>query len=30
VDRMGQLSARIDDPFYGDLRIYRATYDRPH
>ena len=26
ADRMGQLSARIDDSFYGDLRVYRITY----
>jgi hypothetical protein len=30
VGRMGHLSARIDDPFYGDLRIYRITYDQPN
>jgi hypothetical protein len=30
VDRMGRLAARIDDPFYGDLRIYQITYDRPN
>jgi len=30
VARMGHLSARIDDPFYGDLRVYRITYDQPN
>jgi hypothetical protein len=29
VERRGQLTARIDDPFYGDLRVYRIDYDRP-
>jgi 4-amino-4-deoxy-L-arabinose transferase-like glycosyltransferase len=26
VERVGYLSARIEDPFYGDLRVYRITY----
>jgi 4-amino-4-deoxy-L-arabinose transferase-like glycosyltransferase len=26
VQRMGYLSASIEDPFYGDLRIYRIKY----
>jgi hypothetical protein len=26
VQRMGYLTARIEDPFYGDLRVYRITY----
>lgn len=26
VQRMGYLSARIEDPFYGDLQVYRITY----
>jgi 4-amino-4-deoxy-L-arabinose transferase-like glycosyltransferase len=29
VGRHGQLTARIYDPFYGDLRIYRVAYDSP-
>jgi hypothetical protein len=29
VERHGQLTARIDDPYYGDLRIYRVSYDGP-
>jgi hypothetical protein len=27
VARAGRLSARIDDPFYGELKVYRITYD---
>ncbi|MBZ5624060.1 MAG: glycosyltransferase family 39 protein [Acidobacteriia bacterium] len=30
VERRGRLTARIDDPFYGDLRVYRITYDQPN
>jgi 4-amino-4-deoxy-L-arabinose transferase-like glycosyltransferase len=29
VEQRGQLSARIVDPFYGDLSIYRISYDSP-
>jgi 4-amino-4-deoxy-L-arabinose transferase-like glycosyltransferase len=29
VERNGELSARIDDPLYGDLRIYRVSYNSP-
>jgi hypothetical protein len=29
VGRNGELSERIDDPLYGDLRIYKVTYGRP-
>jgi len=28
VERSGELTARIDDPLYGDLRIYRVRYDK--
>jgi hypothetical protein len=27
VERHGELRAQLADPFYGDLRIYRVTYD---
>jgi 4-amino-4-deoxy-L-arabinose transferase-like glycosyltransferase len=27
AQRMGYLSARIEDPFYGDLRVYRISYE---
>ena len=29
VERHGHLSARVFDPFYGDLSVYQVTYDVP-